>query len=220
LAVVFAQGGSRVLLVDADMRKPSLHGLFKLPNQNGLTTLFRDEAATVKSVAQETELDNLRIVTSGPMPPNPAELLGSRRWHTILERLKADADLVIIDSPPLQAVTDAALLAAIVDGTIFVIQSRQTRRGAVRQGREALARSGGKVLGVAMNRLKKRENDQSYYNYYGDYYGSDSDGGAGGKARDEVARRPSVPDVSPPAAATLTRSHTHRRDETHSVSKQ
>ena len=166
LAIVFAQGGSRVLLVDADLRKPGVHTLFGLPNQHGLTTLFRDEAATVTEVAAETELDNLRVVTSGPLPPNPAELLGSKRWLAILERLKAEADLVIVDSPPLQAVTDAALLAAVVDGTLLVIRAKRTRRGAVRQAREALARSGGNILGVAMNRLKKHEYDQNYYSYY------------------------------------------------------
>jgi non-specific protein-tyrosine kinase len=190
LAIVFAQGGSRVLLVDADLRKPGVHSLFGLPNQHGLTTLFRDEAATVTEVAGETELGNLRVVTSGPLPPNPAELLGSKRWLAILERLKAEADLVIIDSPPLQAVTDAALLAAVVDGTVLVIHARRTRRGAVRQARETLARSGGNILGVTMNRLKKREYDQNYYSYYSAYYGSDGDGGTGGKAGDGVAQAP------------------------------
>jgi len=179
LAIVFAQGGSRVLLVDADLRKPGVHSVFRLPNQTGLTTLFRDDAATVRSVAQETELGNLKIITSGPLPPNPAELLGSQRWRGILERLKDEADLVILDSPPLQAVTDPALLAAVVDGTILVIHARRTRRGAVRQGREALARSDGKILGVTMNRLKQRAYDQYYYgysSYYSAYYGSDGDG--------------------------------------------
>jgi non-specific protein-tyrosine kinase len=180
LAVVFAQAGSRVLLVDADLRKPSLHTLFRISNQHGLSDLFRDEAATVRSVAQDTEQDRLRVITSGALPPNPAELLGSKRWHAILERLKAEADLVIIDSPPLQAVTDAALLAAVVDGTVFVVQARRTRRGAVKQASEALGRSGGKILGVAMNMLKKREYEQHYYSYYGEYYGSDGNGEAGG----------------------------------------
>jgi non-specific protein-tyrosine kinase len=196
LAVVFAQAGSRVLLVDADLRKPGVHALFKLPNQHGLSTLFRDEAATVRSVAQNTELDGLKVVTSGPLPPNPAELLGSRRWHAILERLKAEADLVIIDSPPLQAVTDAALLAAAVDGTVFVVQARRTRRGAVRQGRDALDRGGGNILGVAMNKLKEREYDQYYYRYYS-YYGDDSGkaGSAGGNGqagddKTQESRRP------------------------------
>ena len=190
LAIVFAQGGSRVLLLDADLRKPGVHSLFALPNQYGLTTLLRDEAATVTEVAGETELANLKVVTSGPLPPNPAELLGSKRWLAILERLKAEADLVIIDSPPLQAVTDAALLAAVVDGTILVIHARRTRRGAVRQAREALARSGGNILGVTMNRLKKREYDQNYYSYYSAYYGTDGDGSGGGKAGDGVAQQP------------------------------
>jgi capsular exopolysaccharide synthesis family protein len=185
LAIVFAQAGSRVLLVDADLRKPGVHSLFNLPNEHGLTTLFRDETATVASVAQDTELEKLRIITSGALPPNPAELLGSKRWHAILGRLKEEADLVILDSPPLQAVTDPALVAAAVDGTILVIHAKRTRRGAVRQGHEALARSGGKILGVAMNRLKQREYDQYYYtysSYYSSYYGSESDGGTGGKS--------------------------------------
>ncbi|MGD0247559.1 MAG: polysaccharide biosynthesis tyrosine autokinase [Candidatus Limnocylindrales bacterium] len=224
LAVVFAQAGHRVLLVDADLRKPGVHRLFKLPNQNGLTTLFRDEAATVGSVAQDTEVDKLKIITTGALPPNPAELLGSKRWHAILERLKAEADLVILDSPPLQAVTDAALLATVVDGTLLVIRARHTRRGAVRQGYEALARSGGKILGVTMNRLKEREYDQYYYrydSYYGDYYGKDGDGGGNGQAGDEVARQPQVPDGSPASAATLRPSRSGQgRDEAPSVSEQ
>jgi non-specific protein-tyrosine kinase len=177
LAIVFAQAGSRVLLVDADLRKPGLHSVFNLPNQHGLTSLFRDENASIASVAQDTELDRLKVITSGALPPNPAELLGSKRWLAILERLKSEADLVIIDSPPLQAVTDPALLCAAVDGTIFVIHARHTRRGAVRQGLDSLSRSGGKILGVTMNRLKQREYDQyyhMYYSYYSDYYGADA----------------------------------------------
>ena len=212
LAIVFAQAGSRVLLVDADLRKPGVHGVFKLPNQNGLTTLFRDGAATVSSVSQETELGNLKVITSGPLPPNPAELLGSQRWHAILERLKAEADLVIIDSPPLQAVTDAALLAAVVDGTVFVIHARRTRRGAVRQGREALARGGGKILGVVMNRLKKREYDEYYYGYYS-YYDSDSAGGAEGQAGEGgVQQQLTVPDGSAQNAAAVPQSRARRLD--------
>jgi capsular exopolysaccharide synthesis family protein len=172
--------------VDTDLRKPGLHNLFKLSNEYGVTTLFRDEAATVRSVTQDTELNGLNIITSGALPPNPAELLGSQRWRAILERLKAEADLVILDSPPLQAVTDAALLAATVDGTVFVVHARHTRRGAVRQGREALARGGGKILGVVMNRLKKREYDEYYYSY-GSYYGTKDDGVTRGQAGDEVS---------------------------------
>ena len=199
LAVVFAQAGLRVLLVDADLRKPGLDGLFGLSNEFGLTTLFRDDAVTVQEVAQETELDSLKIVTTGPLPPNPAELLGSERWRAILGRLEAASDLVILDSPPLQAVTDAALLAAVVDGTVFVVHARRTRRGAVRQGRDALARGGGKILGVVMNRLKKREYDEYYYSYYG-YYGSDKDRGAGGQAGEGGVQQPKGQDGSPQGA--------------------
>ena len=211
LAVVFAQAGYQVLLVDCDLRKPGIHRIFDLPNQNGLTSLFRDDKASVKSVAQATELDKLKVVSSGPLPPNPAELLGSKRWRAILERLKAEADLVIIDSPPLQAVTDAALLAAAVDGTVFVIHARHTRRGAVRQGREALARGGGNILGVAMNMLKEREYDQYYYRYYS-YYGNDKEGKPGPDAPPAEARSESqVPENVPAPVATATRKRAPRR---------
>ncbi len=95
------------------------------------------------------------MITTGPLPPNPAELLGSQRMRTILERLAAGADLVVIDSPPLQAVTDAAILASIADGTVFIVDAGRTRRGAVRSGREALAKAGARVLGVVLNRLPR-----------------------------------------------------------------
>jgi Mrp family chromosome partitioning ATPase len=111
-----------------------------------------------------------------------------------------------------------------VDGTVLVIRARHTRRGAVRQGYETLARSGGKILGVTMNRLKEREYDQYYYrydSYYGDYYGKDGDGGGNGQAGDEVARQPQVPDGSPASTATLRPSRSgQRRDEAPSVSEQ
>ena len=223
LAVVFSQAGYKVLLVDCDLRKPGIHGLFRLQNQTGLTTLFRDDTATVKSVAQDTELEKLSIVTSGPLPPNPAELLGSRRWQAILESLKAEADLVIIDSPPLQAVTDAALVATGVDGTVLVIRARRTRRGAVRQGRDALARGGGKILGVAMNALKRREYDEhnyGYYSYYGKYYGSDSDAKTDGSEGDEEAQSPKASEGSPSQAAAETTTRVQRRrHEASGVSK-
>jgi succinoglycan biosynthesis transport protein ExoP len=185
LGIVFAQAGRRVLLVDADLRKPGLHSIFGLPNQLGLTALFRDETLTVENVAQFTELDGLKVVTTGALPPNPAELLGSQRWRAILESLKAEADLIILDSPPLQAVTDAALLAAAVDGTVLVIQARRTRRGAIVSAREALARGGGKVLGVAMNRIKQGDySEYYYYSYHGydGYYGKDGKGEGKGHA--------------------------------------
>lgn len=174
LAVAFAQGGRRVTLVDADMRRPSIHRLFELPNSYGLTTLLRTDNSSISSVAHETEEPNLRVITTGPLPPNPAELLGSHRMRELLQRLGAEADLVVVDSPPLHAVTDAAVLAAEVDGTLLVVHAGRTRRAAARQAKEALDRVGGHVLGVVLNRLTERSSAGYYYRYYGDYYGTPS----------------------------------------------
>lgn len=171
LAVVFAQAGRRTLLLDADMRKPGVHKLFDLPNVHGLSTLFQAEDTALETLVHPTEQPRLTVMTSGPLPPNPAELLGSHRFGTILERLRGAYDLVLIDSPPLQAVTDAAILGSITDGTLFVINAGRTRRGAIVNGREALAKAGARVLGAVMNRLSGRVQG-AYYSYYG-YYGGD-----------------------------------------------
>jgi polysaccharide biosynthesis transport protein len=169
LAVVFAQAGRRVLLVDADLRKPGVHLVFDIPNAHGLTTLLRSDEVSLDAIAQVTEQDNLRVLTTGPLPPNPAELLGSQRMRTILERLKAGCDLVIFDSPPLQAVTDSAILSSFLDGTLLVIDAKHSRRRTVVLGREALSKAGAKVLGAVLNRIPVRAH---YPDYYGDSYGS------------------------------------------------
>ena len=199
LAVVFAQAGRRTLLIDADLRKPGVHKMFNLQNTEGLTSLLRPDAVDAVSIAQATEQENLAVITTGPLPPNPAELLGSQRMKVILERLAAAVDLVIIDSPPLRAVTDAAILASITDGTVFVIDAGHTRRGAAVSGRDALAKVGARVLGVTLNRLsEKASGDYYYYDYHGGY-GAD---GAPKDGRDETGRdrgqgRGSVPPVVP-----------------------
>lgn len=174
LAVAFAQAGSRVLLVDADLRRPGVHAAFDVPNANGLTTMLRGDAAEHEIPSQSTEQANLRILTTGPLPPNPAELLGSQRMQAVMELLRKDADLVIFDSPPLQAVTDAAVLSAFVDGTLLVVNAGRTRRGQLRKARETLARAGANVLGVVLNRVASKESL-----HYGGYYGA-SDIGTGG----------------------------------------
>ena len=170
LAVAFAQAGRKVIVLDADLRKPGVHKLFDLPNTSGLTSLLRTDEVGVDDVALETEQENLRVITTGPLPPNPAELLGSQRMRTILGRLAGVADLVVLDSPPLQAVTDAAILSAVTDGTLLVVDAGRTRRGAARNGREALAKSGARVLGAALNRISQRAaGDYVYYDYYRAY---------------------------------------------------
>jgi non-specific protein-tyrosine kinase len=153
LAIAFALEGRRVLLVDADLRKPAVHTLFDIPNTQGLTTMLRSDSVTLESVAHTNEQERLRVLTSGPLPPNPAEMLGSQRMLTVLQRLQASQDVLIIDSPPLRVVTDAAILSAFVDGTLLVIDATTSRRAAVRLGREALNRVNAQVLGVVLNRV-------------------------------------------------------------------
>jgi non-specific protein-tyrosine kinase len=180
LAVAFAQAGRQVLLVDADLRKPGVHLIFDLPNAHGLTTLLRSDEVSLDAIAQTSEQENLRILTTGPLPPNPAELLGSQRMRTVLESLKSSAGLVIFDSPPLQAVTDSAILSSFLDGTLFVIDARRSRRGAVRLGRESLAKAGAQVLGAVLNGVPARaHSDANYYGYY-----SSSEAGTEERARD------------------------------------
>ncbi len=172
LAVAFAQAGRRVLLVDADLRKPGIHLVFELPNAHGLTTLLRSDEVSLDAIAHPTEQANLRVLTTGPLPPNPAELLSSQRMRVVLDRLAAGADLLIFDGPPLEAVTDSAILSSVADGTLLVVDAGHSRRGAVRQGREALAKAGANVLGAVLNRTPARARpDQA--DHYGGYYESE-----------------------------------------------
>jgi len=173
LAVVFAQTGKRVILLDGDLRKPGIDKILGLKNATGLTTLLHADGPSPEAVWQGTEQESLRVITTGPLPPNPAELLGSQRFRTVLDRLTAIADLVIIDSPPLQAVADASILSSVADGTLFVIYAGHTRRGALRHGRETLAKADANVLGAVMNRLSERSSREYYYYGYRGYYGAE-----------------------------------------------
>ncbi|HTS14542.1 MAG TPA: polysaccharide biosynthesis tyrosine autokinase, partial [Candidatus Sulfotelmatobacter sp.] len=165
LALAFAQAGRRTVLVDADLRKPSIHSLFDLTNTFGLTTLIRSEVISLPQVIRKVDEPNLRVLTSGPLPPNPAELLGSNRMRGIIEALKADADLVVFDTPPSAAVTDAAVLASLIDGTILVVAANATRRQLVRTVDESLTRVGGRIIGVVVNRLTGRGHEETYEPY-------------------------------------------------------
>jgi capsular exopolysaccharide synthesis family protein len=174
LAVVLAQTGHSTLLLDADLRKPGVHRMFDLQNAQGLTNLLRSDDARVEDVMHATEQEHLSVITTGPLPPNPAELLGSTRMQTVMERLAGRVEFVVVDSPPLQAVTDAAILSSLVDGTVLVVDAGRTRSGAVRNGRETLAKVGARVLGVTLNRMSKTMSDDYYYYEYSRGYGADA----------------------------------------------
>lgn len=169
LAVAFAQAGKRTLVVDTDLRRPGIHRIFDLPNAHGLTSLLRADDVSVTALGHGTEQDGLQVLTSGPLPPNPAELLGSQRFRTVLKRLADEFEVVILDSPPIQAVADAAILASMTDGTLFVVEAGRTRRGHARHGREALAKADARVLGSVLNRVPERALGEYYYHYYGGY---------------------------------------------------
>jgi capsular exopolysaccharide synthesis family protein len=173
LAIVFAQEGRHVLLVDADLRQPGVHDMFGLANHTGLTTLLRDEDVSLESVVYQPE-QNLDILATGQLPPNPAELLGSQRMRAVLEQLQAAYDLVVFDSAPLELVADAAVLSSFLDATVLVVDAGRRRRETVRRARETLVRAGARVLGVCLNRIGRSSSGE-----YGLYYGADGETATG-----------------------------------------
>ena len=150
LAIVFAQNGRRVLLVDADLRRPGVDTLFRVSNVNGLTTVLRGKLET-EAVSQPTAQENLSILTTGPLPPNPAELLGSQRMRTLVANLQASYDLLILDSSPIHNVTDAVVLSSFLDATLLVVGAKRGRRSTLLHAREALGRASANVLGTVLN---------------------------------------------------------------------
>lgn len=172
LGVVMAQAGLSAILVDSDLRRPVLHKVFDLPNKEGLTTALIGEL-DLDGRLQATQVENLRVLTSGPLPPNPSELLGSQKMKVLIESLKGKADVVLFDSPPALVVTDAAVLAGQVDGVLLVIEAGNTRREMVQRAKEDLLKVGANVLGTVLNRLSPRGAGY-YYSYY--YYSRDGDG--------------------------------------------
>ncbi|AZK60202.1 CpsD/CapB family tyrosine-protein kinase [Candidatus Desulforudis audaxviator] len=165
LAVVLAQAGHSVCLVDSDLRKPRLHRLFGVENTAGLTNVLSQNAG-LEEVVVNTEVDRLALLPSGPIPPNPAELLGSGRMQEVLDRLAERYDFVLADSPPVLAVTDASLLAGQVDGVLLVIRAADTRVDLAQEAKAQLAKAGGRVLGVVLNKVRLSAKDYGYYYYY------------------------------------------------------
>jgi len=166
LALVMAQTGKRVIAVDSDLRRPALHRFFGVGNGTGLTTLLLSGEPELDGCLKPTTFDNLWVLPSGPQPPNPSELLGSRRLESVLETLKQSADIIIMDSPPALAVADASILASRVDGTLLVVDSGRTRAGSLQRAKETLGRAKTNLLGAVLNKLTQRGRDYYYYRYY------------------------------------------------------
>jgi non-specific protein-tyrosine kinase len=162
LAVTMAQAEQRVVLVDCDLRRPSLHTLFGMPNEEGLTSaLLEGEDAPLP--LRPTEVQGLSLLTSGPLPPRPPDLLGSRRMEALIARLRAEADMVLFDTPPVIAVSDAAVLATRLDGVLLVLQAGKTRRDRAREARTMLEKVKAHIVGVVLNNARLEPG----YGYYG-----------------------------------------------------
>jgi succinoglycan biosynthesis transport protein ExoP len=188
LASAYAQAGQRVILVDGDVRRPSLHRLFGLPNNVGVTGALLQNHLDPTGVLQKTHIAGLRVLTAGQVPPNAAALLGSARMRALLATLKADADLLILDSPPATAVADAAILSSEVDGVLLVLDAGRTRREMARRALAALSRVNARVVGVAFNRMPARGNEFYYYYHYSSEYSAEA-GANGTSASGNKGRR-------------------------------
>jgi capsular exopolysaccharide synthesis family protein len=166
LGTVMAQAGKTIILADTDLRRPTLHEFFEVPREPGLTDLLLEEEPEVGNYLRETKIEGLRLLTSGALPPNPSELLSSPQAARVLDDLKAQADVVLFDSPPVLAVTDATILSTKVRGVLLVLDAGTTRSDAAQQCREALKQVGTSILGVVLNRQKKGRGSHYYYYYY------------------------------------------------------
>jgi len=190
LAITFAQQGQRTLLVDADLRRAVLDKTFSVPRSPGLTEVIIGET-TLAAAVNATAVPNLFVLGSGHLPPNPSELLGSAAMRAVLTEAKERFDVVLFDSPPLLAVTDAAVLATMVDGTVLVVRMGSTARQAVRRALAQLQAVRGRVLGSVMNDVDLRRS--SYYGGYGyayyAYYGSEANGNGHGHGVMDRLRR-------------------------------
>lgn len=165
IAVVFAQEGRRVLLVDADMRKPTVHHTFGLNNTKGLSNALTRQIE-LKQVVQSTEVENLFVITSGPIPPNPAELLASQTMTSVIDEILQQFDLIIFDAPPVLSVTDAQILSNKCQGTVLVVEAGQAEKDSTLKAKDALVASKANILGVILNNFVLQR-DHYYYQYYG-----------------------------------------------------
>ena len=166
VASVYAQEGKRVLLVDGDMRKPTVHHTFGLKNTKGLSNVLTRQVS-IEEAIQPSTLDNLSIMTSGPIPPNPAELLASKSMEQLIGELTAQYDFVIFDAPPILSVTDSQILSNRCDGTVLVVKAGEAEKAMVQKAKESLVASQANILGVVLNNFVLAKDNYYYYQYYG-----------------------------------------------------
>ncbi len=191
LAIVMAQANKRVILIDADLRRPILHKVFKIPNRFGLSSLLGGEGPALETILAQRKFRNLRVLPSGPMPPNPTELLGSVQMEGFLAQFRALADVVIIDSPPLLALTDSRVLATKVDATILVIEAGRTQNRICQRAKGMLSQIGVEPIGVVLNKFKPKRTVDEYHYYY--YYSPYTASGHTKNGREKANRKKRSP---------------------------
>jgi capsular exopolysaccharide synthesis family protein len=174
-ALSLAQTGANVLVIDADMRRPRLHSIFDINNGRGLSTILSDNMseAEILSLIYQHEPTGLNILTSGAIPPNPAELVGSEQMRNLIRKLEGTFTHIVIDTPPVGSFTDGVLASTLVDGVLLVVHSGKTSRSVVRRTRQLLHDVGAKIFGVVLNNVNAREHDYYYRSYYSSYYSSE-----------------------------------------------
>ncbi|MCW2278091.1 CpsD/CapB family tyrosine-protein kinase [Heliophilum fasciatum] len=166
VAVTFAQNGTKTLLIDCDLRKPVQHKIFHVSNSVGLTNVLVDKCPEVDAI-NLTSIPQLDVMTSGPIPPNPSELLSSPRMQDLLDDLRQRYDLILIDTPPAVAVTDPVVLASHVDGIFLVIRAKQATIEMAKLATTRLQQSQGRIIGAILNGMEIHGEDYYYYYYYG-----------------------------------------------------
>ena len=166
LAVSFANLNKKVLLIDCDLRNASIHKMFKINNIYGLTDILAKDRAVDKCI-QETELENLYVLTAGATPPNPAEILSSEKMKNLIEDLKNIYDYIFIDTPPIGLVTDAGVLSSFTDGVVLVVKSESVEKKYLEETKKKLDAVDARILGAILNSYKSEQKDYNYYSYYG-----------------------------------------------------
>ena len=166
LGVALAQSGVKVLLIDADLRRPTLHKFFRLGRGSGLSSVILGRAG-LEETLQQTHLDGLRLLPAGPIPPNPSELLASQAFTAVLEKARELADYILVDAPPVIAVADASIIAARVDGVLLVVQLGITAKPMAVRAKEQLLAAKANLLGMVLTNVEAGSDyDKSYYYYY------------------------------------------------------
>lgn len=168
LAIAYAQSERRTLLIDADLRKPTEHHTFNVSNRWGLSSVLSQQSELEEVIQKSSSVPNLSIITSGPIPPNPAEMLASKRMSALIDQLRGQFDIILIDTPPLLAVTDAQVLATKCDGYVLVLDQGKVKRDIAIKAKSNLEKVGARVLGVVLNNVKRKKSEGYYYYYYGE----------------------------------------------------